>query len=73
MKSLVDNIQLSLKYERLVYNILFYNCLAKRSDPAKICNRDDWLVDIDYYHIDDMPENLKDWALELFKSNMITL
>ncbi|CAO3687321.1 unnamed protein product [Umbelopsis vinacea] len=50
VKSLVDNMQLSLKYER-----------------------DDWQVDIDYYHIDDMPENLKDWALELFKSNMITM
>lgn len=55
------------------YNTPFLPFLPKRSDAAGICNSDDWQVDIDYYHIDDMAENLRDWALELFKSNMITL
>ncbi|GAB5588400.1 hypothetical protein Unana1_03300 [Umbelopsis nana] len=33
----------------------------------------DWQVDIDYYHIDDLPDHLKQWAFELFKTNMLTL
>ncbi|KAI8576089.1 hypothetical protein K450DRAFT_258402 [Umbelopsis ramanniana AG] len=35
--------------------------------------KDDWQVDIDYYHIDDFPEHLREWALTLFKANMLTM
>lgn len=35
--------------------------------------RDDWQVDIDYYHIDDLPKHLKDWSFQTFKENMLTM
>jgi hypothetical protein len=53
------------------YGASTYDCIRKT--PADSIHRDDWQVDIDYYHIDDFPEHLREWALTLFKANMLTM
>lgn len=53
------------------YSVSTYDCI--RETPADVIHRDDWQFDIDYYHIDDFPEHLREWALTLFKANMLTM
>ncbi|KAJ2963967.1 hypothetical protein NQZ79_g1047 [Umbelopsis isabellina] len=42
-------------------------------DGIKLPLQGDWQVDIDYYHIDDLPNHLRDWSFQTFKENMLTM